>query len=114
MTLHKAKKVVIITERLISENVCTIIDDSDASGYTMTSVGGKGSRNIRARSEGASVVGSFSNIKIEVIVSNESIATELIENITSRFFQNYSGIAYAEDVEVLRLSKFLDMTDKED
>ena len=40
MEIHHAKKVVIITEKLISEDVCELIKDSHASGYTICSVGG--------------------------------------------------------------------------
>ncbi|MFK8139008.1 MAG: hypothetical protein AB8E15_11655 [Bdellovibrionales bacterium] len=107
MSLHKVKKVVIITEKIISDQICKLVDDSSASGYTIASVGGKGSRNVRTESDGASVVGGFSNVKIEAIVKDNSVATPLVEAINERFFKNYSGIAFIEDVEILRLHKFV-------
>lgn len=106
MTLHKAVKVVIITEKLISEGVCEIIDECGASGFTTVAAGGKGSRNIRATSERASVVSDFANIKIEAIVQTKKTAEEIIDKVAEKYFENYSGISYVEDVEILRPFKF--------
>lgn len=107
MKVHEAKKVVIITERLISQEVCELLEASRASGYTISNVGGKGSRDIRANSDVASVVGDFSNVKIEVIVKDHDAAQEIIEKIVKEFFDDFSGITYIESVEVLRLAKFV-------
>lgn len=107
MEVHKVKKVVIITEKLITEQVCEILDESRASGYTVTKVAGKGSRNIRTTSDATSIVGDFSNVKIEVIVKDQSIAQDITKKIVNEFFQNFSGITYIEDVEILRMSKFV-------
>ncbi len=107
MKVHNVKKVVIITEKLISEQVCQLLVESKASGYTISNVGGKGSRNIRTDSDIASVLGGFTNVKIEVIVKDEQGAHEIIEKIVDEFFEDFSGITYIENVEIIRMSKFV-------
>ncbi|NET71486.1 MAG: hypothetical protein F6K62_11310 [Sphaerospermopsis sp. SIO1G2] len=106
MTLHHAEKVVIITERIITEGVCEIIESCGATGYTVVAAGGKGSRNIRTTSERASVVEDFANVKIEVIVNDQRMAEAIMDRVTTEFFEHYSGITYREHVEILRPTKF--------
>lgn len=107
METHKAKKLIIITEKLIQEQVCELIEKSHVSGYTFSHVGGKGSRNVRSSFDGSTVVGDFSNVKIEVILKDKDSAKKLMEEVVNEFFENFSGIAYLEDVEILREAKFL-------
>ena len=102
---HKATKVVIITEKLIFDGVTTIIEEAGATGYTMVAAGGKGSRGVRASGR-ASVVDAFTNVKIEVICSTHEKANEIADRVAERYFTNYSGITYLEEVEVLRERKF--------
>ncbi len=108
MTLHKAEKVVIITEKIIAKGVCKIIEACGATGYTIVAAGGKGSRNVRSTTERASVVEDFANVKIEVIVNNKNMAEAIMDQVTEKYFQNYSGITYMEYVEILRPKKFGD------
>lgn len=106
MTLHKATKLIIITEKFISKKVAAIIDECGATGYTTTLAGGKGDRNIRSTTERASVVDDFANIKFEIIVNKHSIAEEIMNKVTEKYFKDYPGITYLEDVEILRPKKF--------
>ena len=106
MTLHKAEKVIIITERIITKGVCDIIEACGATGYTIIAAGGKGSRNTRSTSERASVVEDFENAKIEVIVNKRAMAEDIMDKVATKYFENYSGITYMEYVEILRPSKF--------
>jgi len=106
MTLHTAEKVVIITEKIISKGVCEIIEDCGATGYTIVAAGGKGSRNIRSTTERASVVDAFVNIKIEIIVNDFDMAENIMNRVRNKYFQNYSGITYLEDIKILRPEKF--------
>ncbi len=106
MTLHRAEKVIIITEKLISKGVCDIIEACGATGYTIVPAGGKGNRNIRPTSSRASVIDDFANVKIEVIVNGKEIAEKIMNEVADQFFQNYPGITYVEDVEILRPKKF--------
>jgi nitrogen regulatory protein PII len=106
MTLHNAKKVVIITEKFISKKVSDIIEQCGATGYTTVLAGGKGDRNIRSTTERASVIDDFANIKFEIIVNHQSIAEEIMTKVTEKYFKDYPGITYMEDVEILRPKKF--------
>ena len=101
----KAAKVVIITETVILEQVAQIIEAMGATGYTVFAAGGKGSRGVRAAGR-AAVVDGFSNGQIEVITATHDTAEKIAVEVADRFFQNYSGITYLEDVEILRSHKF--------
>ena len=102
---YKARKVVIITEKLILGGVARIIENSGATGYTVTATGGKGSRNIRS-ADRARVVDAFANVKIDVITGSEEVATRIVDEVAAKYFSDYSGIVYLEDVEILRPHKF--------
>jgi nitrogen regulatory protein PII len=106
MTLHTAEKVVIITEKIISKGVCEIIEACGATGYTIVAAGGKGSRNMRSTTERASVVDDFANIKIEIIVNSYTMAECIMDAVKKKYFHNYSGITYLEDIKILRPEKF--------
>lgn len=102
---HKAKKVVIITEKLIVEGVIKIVERCGATGYTVFAAGGKGSRGVRSEDR-PKVVDAFSNVQIEIITSNDAVANQIVDEVAATYFENYSGITYLEDVEVLRPHKF--------
>lgn len=102
---HKATKIVIITEKLIQDGVARIIQQAGASGYTVVAAGGKGSRGVRSSGRPA-VVDAFANVKIEVITSNREMADRIADEVATTYFENYSGITYLEEVEVLRPHKF--------
>ncbi len=102
---HKAKKLVIITEKVILEGVTKIIEGCGATGYTITSASGKGSRGVRS-SDRDSLTDAYANVKIEIIVGKSELADEIAEKVAAKYFANYSGITYAQDVEILRPTKF--------
>lgn len=106
MTLHKAEKVVIITEKMISQGVCDILEACGATGYTIMNAGGKGSRNVRSTTDRASVIDGFDNIKIETIVNDKAMAEKIMDQVATKYFKNYPGITYVEDVQILRPEKF--------
>ena len=106
MTLHRAEKVVIITEKMISRGIRDILEECGATGYTIVAAGGKGSRNVRSTSDRASVIEDFANVKIEVIVNDKAMAETIMNRVADRYFENYPGITYVEDVEILRPAKF--------
>jgi nitrogen regulatory protein PII len=103
--MNHAKKVVIVTEKVILDGVLRIVEASGATGYTVIAAGGKGSRNIRTQDR-PSVVDSFSNVMVEVITSSDEVADRIAHEVATAYFENYSGIIYLEDVEVLRPGKF--------
>lgn len=106
MTYHKAKKTVIIAEKILTPKILEIIESSGARGYTVVPAGGKGGHHRHYTSERASVVDDFSTVRIEVIVNSKSIAEEIGNKVVEECFNKYSGIVYLEDVEILRPAKF--------
>ncbi|NBD94964.1 MAG: hypothetical protein GVY11_00605 [Gammaproteobacteria bacterium] len=105
MTHYKASKVVIITEKLILPKVTELIEAAGGRGYTVTPAGGKGSRGVRSTGR-AYVVDEFSNVKIEVITASVEAANRIADEVAEKFFDNYSGITYLEEVQVLRPQRF--------
>ncbi|NBB92604.1 MAG: hypothetical protein GVY32_05480 [Gammaproteobacteria bacterium] len=105
MSHYKATKVVIITEKLILAKVTKLIEAAGATGYTITPAGGMGSRGVRSTNR-AAVIDEFSNVKIEVITGDKQAANRIADEVAEQFFENYSGITYLEEVEILRPHKF--------
>ncbi|QIZ70804.1 P-II family nitrogen regulator [Oxynema aestuarii] len=102
---QQTSKLVIVTEKLLLKKIAKIIDEAGATGYTVVAAGGKGSRNVR--SSGQPTVGDFySNIKIEILTANREIALRISDEVAARFFDDYSGITYICDAEVLHAHTF--------
>lgn len=102
---HKAMKVVIVTEKILVEQVAAVIEAAGATGYTLSPAGGKGSRGIRSTGR-ASVIDEFSNVKFEVITTRRETAERIADEVAERLFSDYSGIVHFEEVEILRPEKF--------
>ncbi len=102
---QKAKKLVIITEKVLLKQIVKIINEAGATGYTVLAAGGEGSRNVR--SSGQPTVGDiYTDIKIEVLTRNRDMALKISDQVAAKFFDYYSGIAYLCDVEVLHTRIF--------
>ncbi len=102
---QQASKLIIITEKLLLSQIIKIIDKVGASGYTVLEAGGKGSRNVRSSGQPA-VSDTYSNIKIEVLTADRAMAEQIADEVATRFFDNYSGIAYLCQAEVLHAHRF--------
>ncbi len=102
---QQASKLVIVTEKLLLKQITKIIDKAGATGYTVVSAGGKGSRNVRSSGQ-PNVSDTFSNIKIEVLTSSRDMALKISDEVAAQFFADYSGITYICDTEVLHVHKF--------
>lgn len=100
-----ASKLVIVTEKLLLKKIAKIIDEAGATGYTVVEAGGKGSRNVRSSGK-PSVGDAFSNIKIEVLTDSRETAVKISDEVAAEFFEDYSGIAYLSDAEVLSAHQF--------
>ncbi|WP_035990835.1 P-II family nitrogen regulator [Leptolyngbya sp. KIOST-1] len=100
-----AKKLVIITEKLLLKKIADIIDACGASGYTVLETGGKGSRNMRSSGQ-PSVSDTTSNIKFEVLTDTREMALEISDKVAVQFFNDYAGIIYICDAEVLYAHSF--------
>jgi len=102
---QKASKLVIVTENLLLRQIVKIIDKAGATGYTVMAAGGKGSRNVR--SAGQPNVGDvYPNVKIEVLTRNRDVALKISDEVAAKFFDDYSGIAYICDAEILHAHTF--------
>ncbi len=102
---HKATMISIVTEKIIQDQITKLVEEAGATGYTVLAGGGKGSHGVRS-SDGASVVSAFSNVKIEVLTSDRAMAEAIADDIAAKFFDNFAGIIYLHEVEVLRPHKF--------
>ncbi|MEO0769489.1 MAG: hypothetical protein AAFY72_08645 [Cyanobacteria bacterium J06649_4] len=102
---QQASKLVIVTEKLLMKKVAKIIDEAGASGYTVLEAGGRGSRNVRS-SDRPTIYDNYSNIRFEVLTPNREMAVTISDEVASRFFDDYSGIAYLCSAEVLHAHKF--------
>ncbi|MGK7891372.1 MAG: hypothetical protein AB4042_18740 [Leptolyngbyaceae cyanobacterium] len=100
-----AKKLVIITEKLLLKKIGKIIDACGATGYTVIETGGKGSRNVRSSGQ-PSVSDTTSNIKFEVLTDSRDLALEIADKVAAKYFIDYAGIAYICDAEVLYAHQF--------
>ena len=101
----QASKLVIVTEKLLLKKIAKIIDEVGASGYTVVEAGGKGSRNLRSSGK-PTVSDTYSNIKFEVLTPNRDMALKISDEVAAQFFDDYSGIAYLCDVEVIHAHRF--------
>ena len=97
---QQATKLVIITEKVLLKEITKMITAAGATGYTVTAAWGKGSRNTRSSGQPA-VSDTFTNIKVEVLTASEDVAREIADKVTKKYFDNFSGIAYIDDVQVL-------------
>ncbi len=95
-----AIKLIIITEQLLLKKIAKIIDEAGATGYTVLETGGRGSRNARSSGR-ANLSDTNSNIKFEVLTESREMAVGIADKVAAHFFNDYAGIAYIYDVEVL-------------
>ena len=71
-----------------------------ASGWTLAFVEGEGSRGVNATDwEGR-------NVQIDTVVPHET-AEAIMDEVASRYFEDWALIVYATDVEVVRGEKYL-------
>lgn len=101
---QNATKLVVITEKVLLRDIMKIIEGSAATGYTLTAAGGKGSRNTRSSGQPA-VSDTFSNIKIEIITASIEVARQIADRIAKKYFDNFSGIIYLDEIEILYAHK---------
>ena len=94
------RKITIIAERVLRDDLITLLKKHGARGWTLTMVEGEGSRGIRASEwEGR-------NVQIDTLVSPD-LAEPIMDEIGERYFADWSVIVYVADVEVMRREKYL-------
>lgn len=93
------KKITIVAERVLHEQVVELLKRHKVSGWTAQNVTGEGSRGLRASEwEG-------SNVQIYTLAP-EAVADAIMEDIAQHYFENWSVVVYSQDVEVLRPGKY--------
>ena len=95
-----AKKLVIVTEKILLKKIAKIIEESGATGYTVMETGGKGSRNVRSSGQ-PHVSDTEANVKFEVLTADRILAEKIADQIAMQFFIDFAGIIYICDAEVL-------------
>lgn len=100
-----AKKLVIVTEKILLKKIAKIIEECGATGYTVMETGGKGSRNVRSSGQ-PNVSDTTTNIKFEVLTSDRVMAEKIADQIAVKFFIDFAGIIYICDAEVLYAHSF--------
>ncbi|MBL9152627.1 MAG: hypothetical protein JNK37_09090 [Verrucomicrobiales bacterium] len=99
MTPIRLRKVTVIAERVLRDDLLDLLKELGATGWTLTAVEGEGTRGIRASEwEGR-------NVQIDTIVSPD-LAERLMDEIGRRYFADWSLIIYAADVDVMRGEKY--------
>ena len=94
------RKITIIAERVLRDDIIALLKKHGARGWTLTMVEGEGSRGIRASEwEGR-------NVQVDTLVSPD-LAEPIMDEIGERYFADWSVIVYVTDVEVLRREKYL-------
>jgi nitrogen regulatory protein P-II 2 len=93
------RKVTVIAERVLRDDLLKLLKRHGASGWTLHTVEGEGSRGIRASEwEGH-------NVQIDTLVSIDT-ADSIMTEISNLYFADWSIIIYSVDVEVLRGEKY--------
>lgn len=103
---YPAKKLVIVTEHFLSEQICEIIESCNGRGYTLVPAGGKGLHHFHSTSDRATVVEGFDNMKIEVVTRDKSVAETIAQRVLAECFGDFPGVIYLEDVEICRMERF--------
>ena len=102
---QQVSKLVIVTEKLLLKKIAKIVDKAGATGYTVVDAGGKGSRNVRSSGQ-PSISATQSNIKFEVLTPNRDMALKISDEVAAQFFDDYSGIAYICNADILHAHQF--------
>lgn len=92
--------ITIVTEAILEVELCEILEQLGATGYTVTNARGSGHRGIRDAGWSSS-----SNVRVEV-VCNEEVAQRITAHLRDNYYDDYAMILFESDVRVLRPEKF--------
>lgn len=95
------KLLTIVTETVLEQEVCEVLEDLGAAGYTVTNARGKGGRGVRDAGWSTS-----SNVRIEVVCSDD-VAERIAKHLRQKYYDDYAMIIFESDVRVLRPDKFV-------
>jgi nitrogen regulatory protein P-II 2 len=106
MHTHPLKLITIIAEPVLEARITAALLALGATGFTVVEGHGSGSRALHA----AEIPGV--NVRIESIVA-ATVAERIVEHIATKYFTDYSVIAYVSDVAVVRGAKYETSVGKE-
>ncbi len=99
MTPATMKLVTIIAEHVLREAITADLKRLGARGYSVGEVEGEGTRGVHAQDW------QGKNVRIETVVAPE-VADRILTHLAGTYFHDYSLVAYATTVEVVRSQKF--------
>lgn len=102
---HQAYQINIIAEKILEEDIISLLEEAGAKGYSIFEAGGNSSLHLHP-AQHASLIDALHLMKIEVIVKDQSKAEEIAERITLEFFDTQPGIVSLSDVWIFRPQKF--------
>ena len=102
MTLLTEKRTVltVITEATLEKILLRDLKRFGVRGYTVLDARGQGRRGVRD-----AAWGEAANIRIEVICTR-TLAETVLQDLLSRYYDNYAMVAFLHDVEIVRPDKF--------
>lgn len=93
------RKVTIIAERVLREQLLELLRRHGATGWTIAMVEGEGSRGVRATEwEGR-------NVQIDTLVP-PAIGDAIMDEVATNYFRDWAIITYCADVQILRGDKY--------
>lgn len=99
MKTTSLRKVSIIAERVLRDEILDLLRDLGATGWTITAVEGQGSRGVRASEwEGRSV-------QIDTLVT-DGLADKIMQQVADTYFTHWGVIVYSSPIEVMRGGKY--------
>ena len=94
------KKVTIIAERLLRDQLLDLLKKHGVTGWSITAVEGEGSRgNHTSDFEGR-------NSQIETIVA-PATADAIMKDVADNYFEDWAIITFSSDVDVMRSEKYV-------
>lgn len=100
MTTHPVKKLTIVVESILEERLTRELQAVGMKGYTAYEVRGQGL-------PGGATAADFENatLKLETLIPAD-VADKALEHLAREYFPHYSVIAYVEEVQVVRGSRY--------
>lgn len=102
METHRRKRVEIVVERARAPAILARIRELGATGYTLVpDVTGQGRRGMMG---GGEVFDTYRSVLI-LVIAGEEIARDILAEVHA-MLEDYTGIVYLSDVEVVRADHF--------
>jgi hypothetical protein len=102
---HKVTKVSIVAEKVLERNIYRILEQQEATGYSIYEGGGNGAFHAHPSAH-PPLSDGFKIIKIEAILQSREKAEKIAQSIMEKYLSEQPGIVYLEEVEVVRPQKF--------